>query len=68
MRICQKVDVAIVKNMASSSSSIQGIDILPGTDFSKSVASFKSGNLDPEEVTCGPIQAKYEKACSKIGQ
>ena len=54
--------------MASSSSSIQGIDIFPGTDFSKSVASFKSGNLDPEEVTCGPIQAKYEKACSKIGQ
>ena len=66
MRICQKVDLAVVQSMASGSS-IQGITVLPGTDFSKSVEACRSGTLDPEELTCGPYQYRYEKACSKIG-
>ncbi|XP_063685664.1 uncharacterized protein LOC134819583 [Bolinopsis microptera] len=66
MRICQKVDLAVVQSMASGSS-FQGITVLPDTDFSKSVEACRSGTLDPEEVTCGPYQYRYEKACSKIG-
>ena len=67
MRICQKMDLAVVQSMATSRSFIQGINVLPGTDFSKSVEACRSGTYDPEEVTCGPYQYKYEKACSKIG-
>lgn len=41
--------------------------IISGTDFAKAIASNKTGDLDPEMITFGPYQARYEKLCAKLG-